>query len=163
MTQAKAIKTTLFFLQELEENGFYKNEIKVEKAYGKKCAFYIYINNKKMSVADKDVYFVDETDKVVFINRVENKVIEKMSELTKYILLSYIIRNGKISKLAEFFKADETALKSFRNHIFEKESAYDIEIQSKKDGVELNGNNFIFLFFANFIYIYLTKTNKKNI
>lgn len=140
----KELKIVKELFEELEKNRFFLNDVKVVKAYGKKGALNVYIDNVKTPVADKDVYFIDRMDKVAFISKVKNEVIENMSELAKHCIFSKLTKQGETRKLAEILNADENALKSAENHL-NLTSAYEIVSSSKKDGVELNEANISFL------------------
>lgn len=140
----KELKVVKELLEELEKNRFFLNDVKVVKAYGKKGALNVYIDNVKTPVADKDVYFIDRMDKVAFISKVKNEVIENMSEPAKHFIFSKITKQGETRKLAEILNADENALKSAENHL-NLTSAYEIVSAAKKDGVELNEANISFL------------------
>ena len=118
--------------------------MKVVKAYGKKGALNVYIDNVKTPIEDKDVYFIDKMDKVAFISKVKNEIIENMSELAKHCIFSKLTKQGETRKLAEILNADENALKSAENHL-NLTSAYEIVSAAKKDGVELNEANISFL------------------
>lgn len=140
----KELKIVKELFEELEKNRFFLNDVKVVKAYGKKGALNVYIDNVKTPVADKDVYFIDRMDKVAFISKVKNEVIENMSEPAKHFIFSKITKQGETRKLAEILNADENALKSAENHL-NLTSAYEIVSSAKKDGVELNEANISFL------------------
>ena len=140
----KELKIIKELFEELEKNRFFLDDVKVVKAYGKKGALNVYIDNVKTPVADKDVYFIDRMDKVAFISKVKNEVIENMSEPAKHFIFSKITKQGETRKLAEILNADENALKSAENHL-NLTSAYEIVSSAKKDGVELNEANISFL------------------
>ena len=140
----KELKIVKELFEELEKNRFFLDDVKVVKAYGKKGALNVYIDNVKTPVADKDVYFIDRMDKVAFISKVKNEVIENMSEPAKHFIFSKITKQGETRKLAEILNADENALKSAENHL-NLTSAYEIVSSAKKDGVELNEANISFL------------------
>ena len=140
----KELKIVKELFTELEKNRFFLDDVKVVKAYGKKGALNVYIDNVKTPVADKDVYFIDRMDKVAFISKVKNEIIENMSELAKHCIFSKLTKQGETRKLAEILNADENALKSAENHL-NLTSAYEIVSAAKKDGVELNEANISFL------------------
>lgn len=140
----KELKVVKELLEELEKNRFFLDDVKVVKAYGKKGALNVYIDNVKTPVADKDVYFIDKMDKVAFISKVKNEIIENMSELAKHCIFSKLTKQGETRKLAEILNADENALKSAENHL-NLTSAYEIVSAAKNDGVELNEANISFL------------------
>lgn len=140
----KELKIVKELFEELEKNRFFLDDVKVVKAYGKKGALNVYIDNVKTPVADKDVYFIDRMDKVAFISKVKSEVIENMSEPAKHFIFSKITKQGETRKLAEILNADENALKSAENHL-NLTSAYEIVSSAKKDGVELNEANISFL------------------
>ena len=140
----KELKIVKELFEELEKNRFFLNDVKVVKAYGKKGALNVYIDNVKTPIEDKDVYFIDRMDKVAFISKVKNEVIENMSEPAKHFIFSKITKQGETRKLAEILNADENALKSAENHL-NLTSAYEIVSSAKKDGVELNEANISFL------------------
>ena len=140
----KELKIVKELFTELEKNRFFLDDVKVVKAYGKKGALNVYIDNVKTPVADKDVYFIDRMDKVAFISKVKNEIIENMSELAKHCIFSKLTKQGETRKLAEILNADENALKSAENHL-NLTSAYEIVSSAKKDGVELNEANISFL------------------
>lgn len=140
----KELKIVKELFEELEKNRFFLDDVKVVKAYGKKGALNVYIDNVKTPIEDKDVYFIDKMDKVAFISKVKNEVIENMSEPAKHFIFSKITKQGETRKLAEILNADENALKSAENHL-NLTSAYEIVSAAKKDGVELNEANISFL------------------
>ena len=140
----KELKIVKELFEELEKNRFFLDDVKVVKAYGKKGALNVYIDNVKTPIEDKDVYFIDKMDKVAFISKVKNEVIENMSEPAKHFIFSKITKQGETRKLAEILNADENALKSAENHL-NLTSAYEIVSSAKKDGVELNEANISFL------------------
>ena len=140
----KELKIVKELFEELEKNRFFLDDVKVVKAYGKKGALNVYIDNVKTPVADKDVYFIDRMDKVAFMSKVKNEIIENMSELAKHCIFSKLTKQGETRKLAEILNADENALKSAENHL-NLTSAYEIVSSAKKDGVELNEANISFL------------------
>ena len=140
----KELKVVKELFTELEKNRFFLDDVKVVKAYGKKGALNVYIDNVKTPIEDKDVYFIDRMDKVAFISKVKNEIIENMSELAKHCIFSKLTKQGETRKLAEILNADENALKSAENHL-NLTSAYEIVSSAKKDGVELNEANISFL------------------
>ena len=138
----KELKVVKELLEELEKNRFFLDDVKVVKAYGKKGALNVYIDNVKTPVADKDVYFIDKMDKVAFISKVTNEVIENMSELAKHCIFSKLTGRGETRRLAEILGADEAALKICENHISPGGATYEkVFFNAKRNGVELNEAN----------------------
>ena len=138
----KELKIVKELFEELEKNRFFLNDVKVVKAYGKKGALNVYIDNEKTPVADKDVYFIDRIDKVAFISKVKNEVIEDMSELAKHCIFSKLTKQGETRRLAEILGADEDALKICENHICPGGATYEkVFFNAKRNGVELNEAN----------------------
>ena len=138
----KELKVVKELFEELEKNRFFLDDVKVVKAYGKKGALNVYIDNVKTPVADKDVYFIDRMDKVAFMSKVKNEIIENMSELAKHCIFSKLTKQGETRRLAEILGADEAALKICENHISPGGATYEkVFFNAKRNGVELNEAN----------------------
>lgn len=138
----KELKVVKELFTELEKNRFFLDDVKVVKAYGKKGALNVYIDNVKTPVADKDVYFIDKMDKVAFMSKVKNEIIENMSELAKHCIFSKLTGRGETRRLAEILGADEATLEICENHISPGGATYEkVFFNAKRNGVELNEAN----------------------
>ena len=146
--------------EELYKSGLFLDDVKVVKAYGKKGALNVYIDNEKIPVADEDVYFIDKMYKVAFISKVKNEVIKDMSELAKHFIFSKLTKKVKLRRLAEILGADEAALESFKKNLNLK-SADEVINCAEKDGVKLNGANISFLILGVTIYRFSKATEEK--
>lgn len=148
----KELKIVKELLEELEKNRFFLDDVKVVKAYGKKGALNVYIDNVKTPVADKDVYFIDKMDKVAFMSKVKNEIIENMSELAKHCIFSKLTGRGETRRLAEILGADEAALEICENHICPGGATYEkVFFNAKRNGVELNEANMSLLLLDGFV------------
>ena len=148
----KELKIIKELFEELEKNRFFLDDVKVVKAYGKKGALNVYIDNEKTPVADKDVYFIDKMDKVAFISKVKNEVIENLSELAKHCIFSKLTKQGETRRLAEILGADKAALEICENHICPGGATYEkVFFNAKRNGVELNEANMSLLLLDGFV------------
>lgn len=137
----KELKIVRELLEELEKNLFFLDDVKVVKAYGKKGALNVYIDNVKTPVADKDVYFIDKMDKIAFISKVKNEVIENLSELAKHFIFAEKTEQGETRRLAEILGADEGALKTCENPMSNRGTYEKVFFNAKRNNVELNEAN----------------------
>lgn len=148
----KELKVVKELFEELEKNRFFLDDVKVVKAYGKKGALNVYIDNVKTPVADKDVYFIDRMDKVAFMSKVKNEIIENMSELAKHCIFSKLTKQGETRRLAEILGADKAALEICENHICPGGATYEkVFFNAKRNGVELNEANMSLLLLDGFV------------
>ena len=138
--------------EELYKSGLFLDDVKVVKAYGKKGALNVYIDNVKTPIEDKDVYFIDKMDKVAFISKVKNEIIENMSELAKHCIFSKLTGRGETRRLAEILGADKAALEICENHISPGGATYEkVFFNAKRNGVELNEANMSLLLLDGFV------------
>ena len=148
----KELKVVKELFTELEKNRFFLDDVKVVKAYGKKGALNVYIDNVKTPIEDKDVYFIDKMDKVAFISKVKNEIIENMSELAKHCIFSKLTGRGETRRLAEILGADKAALEICENHISPGGATYEkVFFNAKRNGVELNEANMSLLLLDGFV------------
>lgn len=147
----KELKIVRELLTELEKNLFFLDDVKVVKAYGKKGALNVYIDNVKTPVADKDVYFIDKMDKVAFISKVKNEVIENLSELAKHFIFAKKTKQGETRRLAEILGADKAALEIYEDHISGSAPYDKFLFNAEKNGVEINEANISLLLLDKFI------------
>lgn len=147
----KELKVVKELLEELEKNRFFLDDVKVVKAYGKKGALNVYIDNVKTPVTDKDVYFIDKMNKVAFISKVKNEVIENLSELAKHFIFAEKTGQGETRRLAEILGADKAALEICENRMSNRGTYEKVFFNAKRNGVELNEANISLLLLDGFV------------